>query len=320
MSDSGDGYAHPIDQCDVVNKEALKQFRQKRRQWLISLKTDEHHAISTLISDMAWNDVSFRTLWRITELDPNSALYNPLLAETLIRGHFAIQILAIRRLMDKAKSTISLWRVLDEITRNVGLFTRENFVAYDGLPYDYEAAQQRVMLAHLGNGAFWGARSGPDAHHSSQRAHEIFDRLAGVDPLRRSRTDQMPKAILRRLVAWLVACDANQLVDWSHAFLAHAADHGSRQKIDLAATEPTLDKITTVLRIFVRVTEALLTYVLFDSGHGMIVPVPQFNHFDRVASPLFAAGREKELRDHWDRLAKERDGYLEGTLEALIAP
>jgi hypothetical protein len=59
--------------------------------------------------------------------------------------------------------------------------------------------------------------------------------------------------------------------------------------------------------------------VLFDSGHGMIVPTPQFNQFDRLGSPLLASGDRDELDNLWEQLAKERDGYLEGTFEALVA-
>jgi hypothetical protein len=313
-----DPYEYPIDQCDVENRSALIAFRQKRCQWLSWLKTDEHHAISPLISSMAWNDVVFRTIWRITEIDPGSGLYNPLLAEALIEGHFAIQVLAIRRLMDRRRGIISLWRLLEDIKKNISLFTRENFVAYDGLPYDYEATAHRVMV-HLGWGPFWAARSGPDAHWPSKRAHEVFDRLARTAPASRSRTDRVPKAVIDTLFGWLTSSEADQLVEWSHAFLAHAADRTSRQRIDLAAARPSLEKISSVLRCFVRVAEAVQGYVLFDSGHGMIVPTPQFNQFDRLASPLLASGGRDDLGDVWEQLAKERDGYLEGTFEALVA-
>jgi hypothetical protein len=316
-----DPYEYPIDQCDVAveSRSALIAFREKRHQWLSWLKTDEHHAISPLISSMAWNDVVFRTIWRITEIDQRSGLYNPLLAEAVIEGHFAIQVLAIRRLMDKGRGVISLWRLLEDIKKNIGLFTRENFVAYDGLPYNYQAAEYRVMMSHLGGGPFWAARSGPDAHWPSKRAHETFDRLARTAPERRSRTDRVPKAVIDTLFGWLTTSEADQLVEWSHAFLAHAADRTSRQRIDLAAARPSLEKISNVLRCFVRVAEAVQGYVLCDSGHGMIVPSPQFNQFDRLASPLLASGNLDELHNVWEQLAKERDGYLEGTFEALVA-
>jgi hypothetical protein len=288
-----DAYEYSIDQCAVAaeNRSALIAFREKRRQWLTWLKTDEHHAISPLISSMAWNDVAFRTVWRIAEIDPDSGLYNPLLAEALIEGHFAIQVLAIRRLMDRGRGVISLWRLLEDIKKNIGLFTRENFVAYDGLPYDYEAAGYCVMMSHLGGGPFWAARSGPDANEPSKRAHKIFDRLARVAPGNRSRIDRIPKAVIDTLFGWLTSSDADQLVDWSHTFLAHAADRASRQEIDLVAARPSLEKISNVIRCFVRVAEAVQGYVLFDSGHGMIVPTPQFQPIRQVGLP--AAGKRR---------------------------
>ena len=63
------------------------------------------------------------------------------------------------------KDRISLPRLINDLRKNLRLFTRENFVGFDGLPYDYEAAQQRVMLRQLtkGGGPFRGERTGPDA-------------------------------------------------------------------------------------------------------------------------------------------------------------
>ena len=119
----------------------------------------------------------FRTLSHIGATDHGSGLHNPFLTEALIEGHIAIQVLAIRRLMDKAKDVISLWRLLEDLKKYIGLFTRENFVAYDGLPYDYEATERRVIAAHINKGQFWSAKSGPEAYSPSRRAHEMFDRL-----------------------------------------------------------------------------------------------------------------------------------------------
>ncbi len=319
MADLNGPYKYLIEQCEVVNKEKLVQFRQKRQQCLFWLKTDEHHAISSVIWSMAWNDVAFRTLLQIATIDHGSGLYNPLLTEALVEGHFAIQVLAIRRLMDNTKGVISLWRLLEDMKRNIHLFTRENFIAYDGLPYDYEAVERRVMAAHIGKGAFWGAKSGPDAHRPSQRAHEIFDRLAGIDPGNRSRGDRVPPARIETLEKWLTESDADKLVSWSHKFLAHAAEGKSRKKIDVEDVRPSLSKITSVLRSFTRVSEAILAYVLYDGGHGAIVPIPQFNQFEHLTSPLLAQGAGNDLDHYWDDLATERDAYLEGTLDALVA-
>lgn len=107
----------PNPKADVLkeNEIAMHTFQKKRQLWLAWLKTDEQHPISAEISSMAWNDVAFRTLARAAEIDPNSGLNNPLLAESLIYGHFAVQVLHIRRMMDRRKDVISLMRLLDDI-------------------------------------------------------------------------------------------------------------------------------------------------------------------------------------------------------------
>ena len=68
-----------------------------------------------------------------------------------------------------------------------------------------------------------------------------------------------------------------------------------------------------------RVSEAILAYVLYDGGHGAIVPIPQFDQFEHVTSPLLAQVACNDLDHYWDKLASERDAYLEGTLDALVA-
>src|SRR5262245_30956085 len=102
----------------------------------------------------------------------------------------------IRRLLDKTSGVISLRRLINELRSNWRLFTRENFVCHDGLPYDYEAVMVKEMAARAGEGAFWGSTTGPDAWATSRMAHEQFDRLAGIDPSERTREDRLPKTLL----------------------------------------------------------------------------------------------------------------------------
>ena len=98
-------YQYAIGQCDVPpeRRGALEAYRAKRRQWLEWLDTDEHHAIWTNVSALVWNDVSFRTLAQLAVDNPESCLGNTLVAEKLINGHVATQILAIRRLVDNRR-------------------------------------------------------------------------------------------------------------------------------------------------------------------------------------------------------------------------
>jgi hypothetical protein len=149
-------YQFSIAQCDVPQERrpALDAYRTKRGQWLAWLNTDEHHAVWTAISAMVWTDVSFRTLAQLATDNEKSSLSNTLIAEQIIYGHVARQVLAIRRLVDKTRGVISLRRLISDLRSNFRLFTRENYVCHDGLPYDYEAVMLKEFAERLGQGPF----------------------------------------------------------------------------------------------------------------------------------------------------------------------
>lgn len=137
-----DGYSYKIEQCDVPveRRSALERFRAKRRVWSSWLATDEHHAIWSTLYSMVWANVAFTALRDLAVSNDESALNNSLLFEALLPGHLATQILGIRRLMDTGGSgVISLRRLVRDVAGCFELFTREHFVCFDGLPYDYQA-------------------------------------------------------------------------------------------------------------------------------------------------------------------------------------
>jgi hypothetical protein len=179
-----DGYRYDVDQCDVPEERrpALSRFREKRREWLSWLDTDEHHAIWPTVHDMVWTDVAFSALREVAEENDENALNNPLIVEALLKGHLATQVLAIRRLMeDTPKERLSLRRLVTDLKRHRALFTRESYVCHDGLPYDYEAvrdARFSKLAAEAGNTAFfmWGATEGPEADGASEIMHHQFDK------------------------------------------------------------------------------------------------------------------------------------------------
>jgi hypothetical protein len=208
--------------------------------------------------------------------------------------------------VDKRKDVISLSRLLADIGDNVDLFTRENFVGFDGLPYDYEVAKARVQASISGSDkqGYWTPRTGPDAYWVSEAAHREFDRLSGIAPVHRSRTDQISKVYIEGVVKWLDASEAGDVVTWTHKYLAHAADRGSRGLVDLTTIQPTLDKMTGVTRTFVRVSEAL--HALFLAAHGNAMPTAQFDPFVRL---VMDASLDEALRRRWDELTAECDAF-----------
>jgi hypothetical protein len=286
--------------------------------WLSWIDTDEHHAIWRVLSSMVWTDVSFKALTHFAVNDENNGLNNLLLAEALLDGHVATQVLAIRRLMDDGNSDIiSLRRLIKDLRRNFALFTRENYVCFDGLPYDYEAVQQKDMLERVGKGFFWGETSGPGAYGTSSMAHSQFDKLASIDPAKRSREDRLPTFLLTTIETWLDDSGADELVKWSHAFLAHAGGPESRKRIaDLMVT---MDKITDAIKALARVTEAISAWVLFAGGRtNSLMPVAQFNQFEKLDMPIMHVGGEADAYRLWHQLSDERNRYLDGVDSELI--
>jgi hypothetical protein len=315
---SSANYNYEIGQCDVPQERraALEAYRAKRQQWLAWLDSDAHHAIWTTISAMVWADVSFRTLTQAAIDDDESCLSNTLLAEQIINGHVATQVLALRRLVDNRADVISLRRLIKDVRRSYKLFTRENYVCHDGLPYDYEAVQRKEMHDRAGTGAFWAAATGPEAHGSSRMAHEQFDRLVGIDPAKRSRGDRLPVRLLDTIEAWLDGSGADALAEWSHAYLAHAGSPEARARI--ADAMVTTNKITDAIKSMARVTEAISAYLLYASGRlNSLMPTAQFDPFEHLDKPLIKPERKERTFRLWDHLGNERDRYLDGVDIAL---
>lgn len=319
-----DNLAYTLAQCDVPEERraALQSYRDKRRLWLSWISTDEHHAIWTVLSSMVWTDVAFKTLTNFAVGDEGNALNNQLMVEALLNGHVATQVLAIRRLMDDGNSDIiSLRRLIKDLKRNFTLFTRENYVCFDGLPYDYEAVRHARFMEHAGNwgkGGIWVPTSGPQGDGTSEMAHEQFDKLAGVDAAKRSREDRLPASLLATIEKWLDDSGADDLAKWSHAYLAHAGGPESRKRIvDLRVTT---NKITDAIKALARVTEAISAWLLFAGGRSnSLMPVAQFNPFDKLDKPIMQAGGEALGYKLWHQLSDERNRYLDRVDTALIS-
>jgi hypothetical protein len=261
---------------------------------------------------MVWRDVAFKTLTSLAVADEANALNNHLLAEALLDGHVATQVLAIRRLVDGGnRDIISLRRLVKDLRRNFHLFTRENYVCFDGLPYDYEPVLQKEMIERGGKGAFWVETSGPGAHGTSRMAHRQFDKLAGIDPAKRSREDRLPISLLATIEKWLDDSGADDLAKWSHAYLAHAGGPEARERIaDLMVTA---NKITDAIKALARVAEATSAWLLFAGGRtNALMPVPQFNQFEKLDKPIMQAGGEGGADEIWQQLSDERNRDLNG--------
>src|ERR1700722_10957984 len=89
----------------------------------------------------------------------------------------------------------------------------------------------RLPQESAASGISWAPTKGPEADYVSELAHMRFDKLSGIDPARRRREDRLPDRLLTTIETWLDDSDADDVVAWSHAYLAHAGGPEARQKM-----------------------------------------------------------------------------------------
>jgi hypothetical protein len=312
-------YTYSLEQCDVRDKRRLEQYRAKRVVWLSWLETDEHHAIWSTIQSLVWTDVAFRCLTGFTTDRAPTSLENTLLAEALINGYVATQILAIRRLIDRGSDVISLPRLVKDIKSHASLLTREHYVCHDGLPYDWERVQREEMSTQVGRAGrgIWVSTTGPAAWGTSQMAHDQFDKLSKVSSNQRQRDDLIEASILQKVESWLNTSGAVELGKWSSVYLAHAGGTNAREA--LSTFRVTADRISDAIRNLARVAEAIGAYVLWSSGRlNALMTTPQFDPFEGLELGVMAASQQSAAHTLWDKLSHERDTCLASVAEDLF--
>jgi hypothetical protein len=131
------------------------------------------------------------------------------------------------------------------------------------------------------------------------------------------REDRLPMALLVTIERWLDDSGADELAKWSHAYLAHAGGPESRRRI--AELTVTANKITDAIRALARVTEAISAWLLFAGGRSnSLMPVAQFNLFEKLGTPIMRAGAETDAYRLWHQLCDERNRYIDDVDVELI--
>ncbi len=327
-------FKFPEDQCDVADRDKLKRYREHATRWFEWLETDDAHAITRQLSDLMWHDAVFRVLNEARRLDGAEASSSraPLLAQFIDQGYVAGQVLGISKLVEPSpdvpntkKGVISLKRLVDELSANRDLFTREVFVSHDALPYDYAAVREAYLAQQFEKHGTepvmeWMETEGPQAWDSAQMLHELFDKLSGVKPNARQREDRLPDLIFGTLVKALDDPVFEEVRALRHKRLAHAADAVSRlQKPAKAGLK--MDETARAHRVLLGVLQAISAGVLYGSWRASAIPVPQFDIFENFPGPLVRDDQLASVREAWDRIAAERDQWLnDGYADLLGLP
>ena len=302
-------YTHSINDLDIVDKEKGEAFRKKRLYWMDCLNGEDPNSISRQIYSMLWDYSLFCTVNELRRIAANgnqkSVGFNGPVIRLFDAGFVVTQSTGIRRLIEKPKknpnlAVISLRSLINDIEKNLDLITRENYVSYDGLPYDYESIQKKWIVSAPKVGCV--ATTGPDGWPMSERAHKNFDKLAKVDPKNRKRTDTIKKEVLERLELEIIKCeDVKKYVD---KFIAHAAAPETRTGLTKEQQGLTLDRLKETLKIIYAVASYLSGTFLWESSLGG-VPTPQFDHLKNLDKPWATEEALNTAHEKWNDFSKE---------------
>ncbi|MEE8186105.1 MAG: hypothetical protein V3T99_00400 [Nitrososphaerales archaeon] len=302
-------YDYALEECDVENKDSLRTFREKRAQWIEWFSGEDAHSVWNQMSFLFWDHALFCTvneLRRLAAQSPTSTVgFNSSVIRLFDKGFVTSQAVTIRRLIEKPKggsrwAVMSLRRLLKDIQKNRGLITRENYVSYDGLPYDPEAGlaewtKNRIERGETANFE-WMESKGPSAWLTSKRAHENFDRLSKVAPSDRKRTDQVLDVWFDRLAKKLEPCKA--IKKYVDKFVAHASDPATRKGLQTEELGITLEKLEQCLRAIYRVAAFLYGPLLWEGTYAPL-PIPQFDVLKDIDKPWISAKDKAVAHKVW---------------------
>lgn len=298
---------------------SLEQFKEKRKQWIHCFSGEDRHSIIKQIYNMVWNAAVFKVVNEARRIATNNgekqAELNGMLHRFIDRCFFDSQLLAVRRLCDPhpfdgPKGVFSLISLINDMKQYVGLMTRANFFADEGLEYDIEVIRQKewqYFQEHTknGSGALWIPNE-VDSHSVEQRHNEI-DTLTGINKDQRSPDDTVCTNILDFLIGRIkISTDNIKLrVDQN---VAHAASPQSRQYKDSDEVSLTLNCLWESHKIICQIANFLDIYLLSRASHTFL-PIPQYNHLEFIENPLIGSERVGLISNAWHEFHRETDSW-----------
>ncbi len=311
MQKTDTGYKYTIDECDVSDKASLKKFREKRAEWVKWFGVGDPNSIANQIYSMMWGDAAYRSLveaYRFSSKENPTTHENEMLAGLLYDGFLANQMLAIGKLIDKASDVISLRRLFDEIKENRRLFTRENFVSHDGLPYDYAKDEQEHWERFRAEYEPGKIVSGPMPPYAiSQSMHIQFDKISSIAPNNRCRKDLIDEDIFKEIERCFGDLAFGKIKIYRNKFIGHAASQKSRRKVQY----PHHDDLSRAHKIILQITRKIAN--ILGTGIGNPVPIAQYDVFENLDKPLIPSAKMKEMREWWHQHCLERERWYRGS-------
>ncbi len=312
-------YEYSLEDCNVpeARRAALGEYRTFRRNCLEYMRGVADTSIMNQVHDLAWHTVVFQTLNEARRLEPKRMI-NGALWELTTAGYASLMSLGIRKLVDKDRRTDSLWNVVALVERRLELLTREKFVCYDGLPYDYEAVwKDHIATLEIKNGVHvgWLPTTGPKAWAMSEILHKAFDKLSGATVGKRRREDRIQASVLTAVKEELSHPAIKTVCTLADRRIAHAERLSESSD---AIPTATYDCINQALQQIVKVANFISASFFYDAAFGSVVPTPQFDVLEALDQPWISTENLPALHKYWGDLSNSIDAWVNDAGEDFL--
>lgn len=260
-------------------------FIQLRKTLYDQMYENSENGLQNIVESLAWNDSIYRTFNEGLRLSRNKASRQRLpnsLIEYIHHAHIAYIVISLRKLYDDKKegshAVNSLRTATQQILKNAHLFTRQNYVAFDDVPYDDNDKLD------------WKTRAIVQARHSQ------FDSLCGIRAgTPRRKTDvldvNIPKKLHKRTRL------RPEIERFANKFLAHSSAKKNRPSEEVTLENPTLGHIQAQYRNVIWSTQQIAK--LLCEAFLSLVPTPQFDVLMNWENGLFDSPTKRRLIKYW---------------------
>jgi hypothetical protein len=262
-----------------------EEFIKLRNDLYDCMYEKSENGLQIIVESLAWNDSVYRTFNQGLGLSQSKDRAQRLpasLIEYIHHAHTAYVAISLRKLYEDKKqgsrAVNSLRTVTKRIFDNAHLFTRENFVTFDGIPYDED------------HGLDWETKALVQARHTQ------FDALCRIGAgERRRKTDRLDPTIPDML--HMRTALSPKIEIYANKFLAHSSSISNRPDEQLTLQGVTLGRFQTQYRNIIWSTQQIAKFLC--EAFLSLVPTPQFDVLMNWESGMFDISTKKKLTVYW---------------------
>jgi len=269
---------------DVNNLNSLQKYQKINQEIKTILTEESENSIQTLFYSLNWDDTVYRTFNKGLALMfkyNNQDKLPGTLIEYIHKAHVALILSTLRKMFEPPKSgkysVNSIPTIINTISANIGLWTRENYVCYDGIPYT------------LNSSSDWRTNM------IIKDRHDKFDNMCDNNG-HRHRDDKLSRSIIDTFKKTVFL---DPIIDnFANNFLFHAGSINTRPNDNDIFSKTTLLRIQNQMKKSIWITHQIGKIV--DQLVLTELATPQFDQLKCWGSSIFNDKIVNQLYKYWD--------------------